>query len=38
MFNAMVTPDVAALDPRSLLLLVAVVGTTITPYMQFYLQ
>ncbi len=36
--NAMVTPDVAALDARSLLLLVAVVGTTITPYMQFYLQ
>jgi NRAMP (natural resistance-associated macrophage protein)-like metal ion transporter len=37
-FNAMVTPDVASLDGRSLLLLVAVVGTTITPYMQFYLQ
>ena len=37
-FNALVTPDVAALDSRSLLLLVAVVGTTITPYMQFYLQ
>ena len=36
-FNALVTPDVP-LDPRSLLLLVAVVGTTITPYMQFYLQ
>ena len=28
----------ASLDTRSLLLLVAVVGTTITPYMQFYLQ
>ncbi|MEO5964213.1 MAG: divalent metal cation transporter, partial [Candidatus Limnocylindrales bacterium] len=27
-----------SLDPRTLLLLVAVVGTTITPYMQFYLQ
>ena len=27
-----------ARPPRSLLLLVAVVGTTITPYMQFYLQ
>jgi Mn2+/Fe2+ NRAMP family transporter len=37
-FHAMVTPDIASLDARSLLLLVAVVGTTITPYMQFYLQ
>ena len=38
MFHAMVTPDVSALTPQTLLLLVAVVGTTITPYMQFYLQ
>jgi NRAMP (natural resistance-associated macrophage protein)-like metal ion transporter len=37
-FQAMVTPSVSSLDARSLLLLVAVVGTTITPYMQFYLQ
>ena len=33
-FHAMVTPDIASLDARSLLLLVAVVGTTITPYMR----
>ena len=37
-FQAMVTPDVSSLNATSLLLLVAVVGTTITPYMQFYLQ
>ena len=38
-FHAMVTPDIViARRGRSLLLLVAVVGTTITPYMQFYLQ
>lgn len=35
--RAFVTPSIP-LDPRTLLLLVAVVGTTITPYMQFYLQ
>ncbi len=37
-FQAMVTPNVSTLTASSLLLLVAVVGTTITPYMQFYLQ
>ena len=36
-FKAFVTPTIP-LDPPTLLLLVAVVGTTITPYMQFYLQ
>ncbi|HEU0244771.1 MAG TPA: Nramp family divalent metal transporter [Candidatus Limnocylindrales bacterium] len=36
-FKAFVTPTLP-LDPATLLLLVAVVGTTITPYMQFYLQ
>lgn len=35
--HALVTPTLD-LDPRTMLLLVAVVGTTITPYMQFYLQ
>jgi NRAMP (natural resistance-associated macrophage protein)-like metal ion transporter len=35
--RAFVTPSFD-LDPRTLLLMVAVVGTTITPYMQFYLQ
>ena len=35
--RALVTPSLP-LDPRMLLLMVAVVGTTITPYMQFYLQ
>ncbi len=35
--RAFVTPSLD-LDPRTLLLMVAVVGTTITPYMQFYLQ
>jgi Mn2+/Fe2+ NRAMP family transporter len=35
--HAFVTPSLD-LDPRTLLLMVAVVGTTITPYMQFYLQ
>src|SRR4051812_42566958 len=34
--RALVTPSFD-LDPAELLLLVAVVGTTITPYMQFYL-
>jgi Mn2+/Fe2+ NRAMP family transporter len=34
--HALVTPSLA-LGPTELLLLVAVVGTTITPYMQFYL-
>ena len=37
-FHAMVTPNLSSLDTAGLLLLVAVVGTTITPYMQFYLQ
>jgi Mn2+/Fe2+ NRAMP family transporter len=37
-FQAMVTPNISSLTASSLLLLVAVVGTTITPYMQFYLQ
>ena len=37
-FQAMVTPNLSSLTASSLLLLVAVVGTTITPYMQFYLQ
>ncbi|HEY8169449.1 MAG TPA: Nramp family divalent metal transporter [Candidatus Limnocylindrales bacterium] len=36
--RALVTPDLGGLDPALLLLMVAVVGTTITPYMQFYLQ
>ncbi len=35
--RGLVTPTLA-LDPVTLLLVVAVVGTTITPYMQFYLQ
>jgi len=35
--EALVTPSLS-LDPATLLLMVAVVGTTITPYMQFYLQ
>jgi Mn2+/Fe2+ NRAMP family transporter len=34
---ALVTPSLD-LDPAVLLLMVALVGTTITPYMQFYLQ
>ena len=37
-FQAMVTPTSRRSTRESLLLLVAVVGTTITPYMQFYLQ
>jgi len=36
--SALVSPSIAGLDPTTLLLMVAVVGTTITPYMQFYLQ
>lgn len=35
--RAFVTPTVS-FDPHILLLMVAMVGTTITPYMQFYLQ
>jgi len=35
--RALVTPSLT-LDPDVLLLMVALVGTTITPYMQFYLQ
>src|SRR4051794_18359058 len=35
--RAFITPTLA-LNPSTILLLVAVVGTTITPYMQFYLQ
>jgi Mn2+/Fe2+ NRAMP family transporter len=35
--RAFVTPTLS-FDPTTLLLMVAVVGTTITPYMQFYLQ
>ena len=35
--RALVSPSLS-LDPTILLLLVALVGTTITPYMQFYLQ
>ncbi len=35
--HAFVTPSLS-FDPRTMLLVVAVVGTTITPYMQFYLQ
>ncbi len=35
--HAFVSPSLE-LDPRTVLLMVAVVGTTITPYMQFYLQ
>ena len=35
--RAFVTPTLP-LDPATLLLVVALVGTTITPYMQFYLQ
>jgi Mn2+/Fe2+ NRAMP family transporter len=36
--SALVSPSLAGLDSTTLLLMVAVVGTTITPYMQFYLQ
>jgi NRAMP (natural resistance-associated macrophage protein)-like metal ion transporter len=35
--RSLVTPTIE-LDPTTLLLMVALVGTTITPYMQFYLQ
>ncbi len=35
--HGLVTPNLSV-DPATLLLVVAVVGTTITPYMQFYLQ
>ncbi|GIW19983.1 MAG: hypothetical protein KatS3mg065_0279 [Chloroflexota bacterium] len=35
--RAFVTPTIS-FDPHILLLMVAMVGTTITPYMQFYLQ
>ena len=35
--RAFVTPSLS-MNPTTLLLMVAVVGTTITPYMQFYLQ
>ena len=35
--RAFVSPSLE-LDPKTLLLMVALVGTTITPYMQFYLQ
>jgi NRAMP (natural resistance-associated macrophage protein)-like metal ion transporter len=35
--RAFVTPTLS-FDPTTILLMVAVVGTTITPYMQFYLQ
>jgi Mn2+/Fe2+ NRAMP family transporter len=35
--RALVTPSLDA-DPADLLLMVALVGTTITPFMQFYLQ
>jgi NRAMP (natural resistance-associated macrophage protein)-like metal ion transporter len=35
--RSLVTPSID-LDPTVLLLMVALVGTTITPYMQFYLQ
>jgi Mn2+/Fe2+ NRAMP family transporter len=35
--KAFITPSLD-LSPNVLLLMVAVVGTTITPYMQFYLQ
>jgi NRAMP (natural resistance-associated macrophage protein)-like metal ion transporter len=35
--SGLITPTLS-LDPAILLLVVAVVGTTITPYMQFYLQ
>jgi Mn2+/Fe2+ NRAMP family transporter len=35
--RSLVTPTID-LDPTTLLLMVALVGTTITPYMQFYLQ
>ena len=35
--RSLVTPTID-LDPRVLLLMVALVGTTITPFMQFYLQ
>ena len=36
--KALVTPNLSGLTASSLLLIVGVVGTTITPYMQFYLQ
>jgi Mn2+/Fe2+ NRAMP family transporter len=36
--SALVTPNLSGLDGATLLLMVGVVGTTITPYMQFYLQ
>jgi Mn2+/Fe2+ NRAMP family transporter len=36
--HALVTPNLSGLSASVLLLIVGVVGTTITPYMQFYLQ
>ena len=36
--HALITPNLSGLSPSILLLIVGVVGTTITPYMQFYLQ
>ena len=35
---SLTTPDLVGISGPELLLLVAVVGTTVTPYMQFYLQ
>ena len=36
--SSLTTPDLGAISAAEALLLVAVVGTTVTPYMQFYLQ
>ncbi|MEY4389065.1 MAG: hypothetical protein RLZZ432_784 [Chloroflexota bacterium] len=36
--TSLTTPDLSGVSGAELLLLVAVVGTTVTPYMQFYLQ
>jgi NRAMP (natural resistance-associated macrophage protein)-like metal ion transporter len=36
--SSLTTPDLGGISATEALLLVAVVGTTVTPYMQFYLQ
>ena len=36
--SSLTTPDLGGISAAEALLLVAVVGTTVTPYMQFYLQ
>lgn len=37
-FGSMVHPSLAAMDKGYILVLIGLIGTTITPYMQFYLQ